>query len=519
MSIRGPDHDPETLHTEFDDNSTTRDTNTTNNDDETEQGAVMETDRMVSYLANSEFGLAKSRQLCEFIKVRGAPKQMTPAARFNYLCHLVGEDECTLRAIGGLLAFIVQNGVLGTVVEDSESIEISAIRHRNFCDVMDISMTALCALHIFSQDTHPVGRGGMRPKEGLSLFGILKSHVKTGAGRKLLRLWLLYPSTDLKTILGRQFIVEMLRRNSNTAVLQALKAALRGVKNAPGIIFRLRRVCGSINDWRALYSSLKSFIVVLDTLRMATQQNEDLADSPLIAKAMTISEAKLRECVNWIDAVVDFEESAASGKLVVALGFSEEIDEMKRCHSGLDDFLTSVGVQEHERFLELDDPPSFSSLCFTYQPQIGYLVSLSEADVNRIGFENLTQYGLSFIFSSPDQGYHFKNDRCRQLDDELGDIHGAIMDLESKAYRYLETKIFSISGSIHDTAVIVRELDCLQAFACAANEFSWSKPTFTKNEVRIAVEDGRHPLLEIAVSSFVPNSTNIKGGDVHIITG
>ena len=519
-SIRGSHHEyianpPPPSATES--NLRENNTDVERTEDDTEHDG--DTDRMVSYVANSEFGVAKSKELCGFIKVRGAPEHMTSTARYDYLCHLVGEEECVLRAIGGLLAFIVQNGVLATLATDNESIEINAIRHRNFCDVMDISPTTLRALHVFSQDTHPIGRGGLTPKEGLSLYGILKSHVKTGAARKLLRLWLLYPSTNIQTVTERQFVVEFLRRSSNAAILQALNDALRGVKNAPGVLCRLRKICGGINDWKALYSSLKSFIIVLDTLKVAMQQNEDVKSSPLFAHATSVSETHLRQCVDWIDAVVDFEESTASGKLVVAQGFSEEIDEMKRCHSGLDDFLTSVAVQEHENFLGMDNPPSLSSLCFTYQPQIGYLVMLAKADVDRVGFENLKQCGMSFIFSSPEQGYHFKNDRCTQLDDELGDIYGAIMDLESKAYRYLETKVFAASASILEVAALVRELDCLQAFACAANEFSWTKPNFLEDEDRLVVEDGRHPLLELVVPSYVPNSTNLRGGDIQIVTG
>lgn len=521
VSVRGSDDEAEDF------NPAAKETLASENkqaaDQPDDDGAELDgsSERMVSFLANSEFGLTKSTELCGFVNLRGTPEHLAPTERFAYLSHLLGEEECILRAVGGLLSFIVQNGVLGTLAagNDNESITINAVRNHNFCDVTNISPTTLRALQVFSQDTHPVGRGSLTPKEGLSLFGILKSHVKTAAARKLLKVWLLYPSTDLETITQRQFVVEVLRRSPNSAVLQALKDALRGVKNAPGVLWRLKKIRGGINDWKRLFSSLKSYVIVIDTLKIAIQQNEDLVRSPLFAKAMTISESHLRECVSWIDAVVDFEESTASGKLVVAQGFSEEIDEMKRCLSGLDDFLTSVGVEEHAKFLEMEDPPCLNSLWFTYQPQIGYLVLLSEGDVDSMGIETLEQHGMSFVYSSPDQGYHFKNDRCRQLDDDLGDIYGAIMDLEAKAYRYLESKVFALSAAIFEVASLVRELDCLQAFACVANEYSWTKPTFSEDAKGLVIEDGRHPLIELIVSSFVPNQTNLKRGDIQIVTG
>lgn len=519
VSVQGPSKDVGITRPEAEERPATNDKNpeAPSNSEATEQDGPSE--KKVLFLANSEFGLTKSTELCGLVSVRGTPDHLNPEERFAYLSHLLGEDDCVLRAVGGLLSFIIQNGVMGSLGENNESLEINAIRYCNYCEVMKINPTTLRALHVFSQDAHPAGRGSLAAKEGLSLYGILKGHVKTGSARKLLRLWLLYPSASIETITQRQFVVQVLRKSSNSAILQALKSALRGVKNVPGVLWRLKKICAGINDWKALYCSVKSFIIVLDALKIAMQQNEDLVQCPLFAKAATISESDLRECVSWIDAVVDFEESTASGRLVVAPGFSERIDEQKRSYSGLDDFLTSVGVQEHQNFLEMTDAPCFTSLYFTYQPQIGYLIVLSEGDVDRIGIETLENNGMSFVFASPEQGFHFKNDRCRKLDDDMGDLHGAIIDLEAQAYRYLESQVFSCSAAMFEMAALVRELDCLQALACVANEYSWTKPGFSKDGGGLVIEDGRHPLMEQVVSSFVPNSTNLKCGDIQILTG
>lgn len=476
-------------------------------------------ERQVTFLANNEFGLSKSTALCRFIKLRGMSASTIVDDRLAYLSHLLEEDDCILRAVGGLLSFIVQNGLLGSLGDDNESIQINAIRSKNYCNVLRVSPTSLRALQVFSQDAHPVKRGSIQAKEGLSLFGILQSHVKTASARKLLRTWLTFPSTSLNTIRERQCVVDALRKGSNSAVLLALKEALRGVKNIPAILSRFRKSISGPTDWKALYSSLKSFVVIQDTLKVFTQQNEELQQSQLLKKACSIVERDLRECLGWIDTVVDFEESTIAGRMVVAHGFSEEIDEMKRCYSGLDDFLTNVGAQEHRRLMEREEAPSFSSFHFTYQPQIGYLVVISEADCDRIGVETLEDSGMSFVFSSPGDGYHFKSSRCKELDEELGDVHGAIIDLEEKAFRYLKEKIFSFDETLLSMAHVARELDCLQAFACVANEYSWTKPFFSQDCSGLVIEEGRHPIVEFVVSSFVPNSSRLNFGDVHVITG
>lgn len=476
-------------------------------------------DLSVSFIPNSEFGLGKAGELCALLTIVGMPQQLDPEGRMAFLSYVLGEDGSIIRTVGGLLSFILQNGVLGSISEDDETIHINAISHKNFCDVVQINRTTLLALHVFSHETHPVGRGSMKAKEGLSLFGIIKPHIKTVGGRSLLRSWLHYPTTNIDEIQQRQLLVQSLREGSNHAFLTTVKDALRGVKNVPGVIYRLRRVSADIGDWKALYSSTRSFIVILETLKVVAQQKPSLARSPVVTRAGSFEESHLRDIAGWMDAIIDFDESCASGKLVVAPGFSEEIDEMKRCYSGLDDFLTSVGVQELEKFVEQGLAQLLESLQFTYQPQIGYLVVLSEKSCDAIGFERLEGFGFSFVFSSADEGFHFKNDRCRELDEELGDIHGAILDLEAKAYRYLEEKVFECTVTLLGMSKVSIELDCLQALACSANEFSWTMPDISEEYDCLNIEEGRHALVELTVPSFVPNSTRMKFGDVHILTG
>lgn len=475
---------------------------------------------MISFIPNSEFSVVKSRELCNLVQIKSLPNRLKfEKVPHSFVAHVAGEEDCVVRAIGGLLSFLLKNGILGTAADNMESIQINAIVYRNFFNSMKLSPTTLMALNVFSNDTHPVGHGSLKGKEGVSLFGILKTHVQTAAARDLLKNWLRYPSTCVDTIKERQFVVDFLRKSSNRAISVAVKDALRGVKNVPAILRRMRKINAKVTDWKALHSSLKSFIILLDTLKVAASQNADFKESTILSEFTRIDESRLRDAENWIDAVVDFEESAVSGRMVVAEGFSEEIDEMKRSYSALDDFLTAVGVEEHERLMQDDNAPRLNSLYFTYNPQIGYLIVLTESDCDQVGIENLKMHGMSFIFSSPNQEYHFKNERCRQLDDELGDIHGAIIDLEAKAFRYLESKLFSNSSIIYDVFALVRELDCLQALACSATEYVWARPNFLSDSNTLVIEEGRHPLLDLLVPSFVPNSTNLRRGDVQILTG
>ncbi len=228
---------------------------------------------------------------------------------------------------------------------------------------------------------------------------------------------------------------------------------------------------------------------------------------------------ELRAIITWIEGIVDFEESKKVSRMCVVQGFSADIDELRRCYAGLDDFLTGIGIKEMERIMKNPSAVQLSALLVTYQPQIGYLVVLENRDVERLGLVRLKEAGFEYMFSSPSQGTYFKNQQCQALDEDLGDIHGAIVDLESKAIRYLETKIFPLARAAYDASLVVSELDCLQAMAATADEYQWNRPVVDANAEGVKIENGRHVLLELNSPSFVSNSTHLRCGDVHVITG
>lgn len=477
-------------------------------------------DSSIFFYPNVEFSTTKARSFCALVSVAGMPYVLTPDERIAYLSHVFGDDTNFIRVVGGLLSFIVKNGMLSRSSRNDDIIDINAISYRNYCGVMKISPVTLRALHVFSDDIHPVGRGGMAGKEGMSLYGLLKVHIKTHSAKLLLRSWLVYPSTDKTIIQGRQFLVGCLLDSANRSLTVALRHALVGLKDVRCVIARIRRMKAGLAEWKGLYGCARSFVAVLEALKVAVQQRGSLNQSALVKKVLSVCEQDLREVVNWIDAIVDFEESAATGRLIVATGFSEEIDDLKRSYNGMDDFLTAISSQELKKIVDTEGGPSITGLKVVYVPQVGFLVVLGEEDVDEAGVAIWEQQGLSFVFHSKEGGYHFRNERCRSLDDEIGDIHGAILDLESKAFRYLEKQVFMYCQSLCTIGDAVCELDCLQGLAACSKEYSWTLPTICDDgRGELSIEDGRHALLENKVAAFVPNSSHIKIGDVHVLTG
>lgn len=87
-----------------------------------------------------------------------------------------------------------------------------------------------------------------------------------------------------------------------------------------------------------------------------------------------------------------------------------------------------------------------------YFPQIGFLVALSiEAQtVDLPGFE------LQFV---TENGAYFKNNHVRELDEQIGDIHGLIVDREIDLVFELQQNMIEALDLLSDISFILGELD------------------------------------------------------------
>lgn len=489
-------------------------------DDDTDHADVGHGRAPVRFVQGTEFSLPKAKQNISLINLLGMPEDLAPREKIAFLSHSIDlECEAAFRAVGGLVGFLLEECIINTLEGPNEPVCFNSIRQHNFGNVVHMSRGTVRALQVFQLDAHPLGHGSGLSKEGLSLFGVLHK-TKSVIGGRLLRAWISSPSTDIDVIHERQRLIASLRSPSQDAVFAALESGLRGVKNVPSILNNLRTASASVNDWQGLERSGRALLSLHDAISALRRSEPDLRTTTLFRRLKLVEMSQIRDAVKWISSVLDFAESKTAGRPVILYGFSDEIDQLRECYAGLDAYLTSIGVQEMGRIAN-ENSLCIPRLQVVYLPQVGYLVLLDhpflespEATDGR-----LAEAGLEFMFSSPDEGGYFKNEQCYMLDGELGDIHGALTDLEAKAVRYLESKVLPSALAYYQACSIAAEVDCLVALADAANEHNWVRPIIESDYIGIDIENGRHALQELILPSFIPNSTKAKGGDVHIITG
>ena len=213
-----------------------------------------------------------------------------------------------------------------------------------------------------------------------------------------------------------------------------------------------------------------------------------------------------------VDVVDDELTSEIKTSVVIRRGFHLQLDEMKDQYETLEDTLEDVGTEIQRRHPELD-------LSVVFVPQVGFLVALDKSLIISNAIELPRDF--SHIFIQDDEVF-FKTMEMRELDDNIGDLHGLIKDTECMIVTDLEEALLDSEMELRESFKALSELDCILSFAECACDFKFARPRMTEaTDHSIYVKQGRHPLQEIITQqAFVPNDAHINREEsVNVITG
>ncbi|ORZ26614.1 DNA mismatch repair protein MutS, partial [Lobosporangium transversale] len=396
---------------------------------------------------------------------------------------------------GALIGFITRHEAPHRIVGGGQSTMIMAIGSFSMDAFMFINPNSLSSLQIFEDETHPSMHNSIRGrKEGLSVYGIL-NQTKTPQGRYLLKQWLLRPSLDLNVIIARHKAVECFVRTDNQHIVKQLVSYLSHIKNMSKVLQALPRNA-TLTGWQSIlqfvYYSLKIYNDV-----QGLYLGELYITKAVRNKAVEEKIAKLRENT------LDFDESMIEGRCVVKHNVDEELDRMRSTYHGLDSFLS-----ECAREISATIPSEFTStINVIYFPQLGYLITVP-LNPNWKTEQDFYLEGLTFQVTSTLQANLFIYSRLIELDEHIGDIHGLIVDREIEILQSLQERILEYSELLVTCSNLCAELDVLVSFAQVARLRSYHRPIMTDENV-LHITNGRHPLQELVVNSFVPNDTQL----------
>ncbi|TFY80471.1 hypothetical protein EWM64_g3537 [Hericium alpestre] len=298
---------------------------------------------------------------------------------------------------------------------------------------------------------------------------------------------------------------------------------LGGIKNIPRIMVSMRLGKAGLNDWQGLMKFAFYATMLWDAL-MASNIDQTLEIVQKLLAALDITSFK--EVGAMINDTVDWDDSDHAGRICVRPHIDEELDNRKHIYHSIDVVLSKVAEEIAESV-----PADYAmSLNVVYFPQLGNIILV--VTFNRTpshiedheGFlvcvpmleewksdEGIQVFaGWTFQFSSEEHVY-FKSEKMHDLDRHIGDIYTSIVDRELEIIQELQERILEYDAAISWACDICAELDCLLCFAEASNAFDYCTPIMSEDNI-LKIVQGRHPLQEQVVNTFVPNDTLLVGG-------
>ncbi|KZT11913.1 uncharacterized protein LAESUDRAFT_670086 [Laetiporus sulphureus 93-53] len=418
----------------------------------------------------------------------------------NHAC--VDSSPLCLGSTGALLDHLARIRAVGDLEDEGiGGIEVRAIQALALSQAMQINADALFSLQIFEDESHASIHSD-KTKEGLSLFGIL-NNTKTTLGRALMREWLTRPSLSLSVISARHDAVECFLRPDNLGTATLIHTHLKGIKNIPRILAVMQAGRAKVSDWQGLVKFTYHALMIRDAL--VGLNSGGSAD--VVKRLVDIMDAGSFKTIGTaINDVIDWEESANTGRVCVKPHVDEELDDLKRIYHGIDTVLSKVAQQ-----ISATVPPDYaSSLNVVYFPQLGFLICVPMLEEWKTDAGITVLEGWSFQFSSESHVY-FKSQEMHDMDAHIGDLHPMIVDREIEIVQSLLEKILVFKEVVSHVCDACAELDCLLSFAEASRACNYNRPHMVDDNI-IDIRQGRHPLQEMVVDTFVPNDAFAVGG-------
>ncbi|KAG2200478.1 hypothetical protein INT47_011458 [Mucor saturninus] len=400
--------------------------------------------------------------------------------------------------------------------EDDLLVQPATIRTFSSEKCMYVNSDTIRSLCIFDFETHP-NMHQKQGKESLSLFGLLNKTTSV-LGMQLLSDWVSRPTQDKEILDYRHESIRFFLQPNMREFMKELSDNLKHVKNIYRLLSKVKESKTNSNDWQHI---LKFAYYTIRTFGLINQLHHHGSNNvSFIKKAMHFQPATevMNEVGSDINSIIDFETSKQEGRIIVKENVNNELDVLRKKYNALDDYLLQVS-QSISSTLPIG---LGSALNVVYFPQLGYLVTLPQYHNQNISDENnstssyvseyyaryLTGFDLQFTTS---ENLYYKNEKTKELDETIGDIHALIADKEIEIIQDLSERVLKCTKQFFEVADILSELDCLISFALVALRFNYVQPVMTIDN-SLMITQGRHPLQELCVEIFIPNDTYLQGG-------
>ncbi|WP_456271471.1 DNA mismatch repair protein MutS [Bacillus sp. AK031] len=333
-------------------------------------------------------------------------------------------------------------------------------------------------------------------KKGSLLW--LLDETMTAMGARMLKRWIDRPLIDQGEIEKRHSMVELLQERffEREDIRELLKEVYDLERLAGRVAF------GNVNA-RDLIQLRKSLAQVPLLKNIIGELGHDIAD-------------EIIKMVDPCDEVTDMlheslhEQPPLSIKEgnIIKDGYSEDLDQYRDASRNGKKWIAQLEREERER-------TGIRSLKVGYNRVFGYYIEVTKANLGSLEegrYERKQTLTNAERFITPE--LKEKEALILQADEKS-------IELEYELFLNIRETVKQYIPRLQKLAKIVSEIDVLQCFATVSEKRHYVKPSFNR-ERRIAIKDGRHPVVEKVMDAqeYVPNDCYMdQEREILLVTG
>lgn len=326
-----------------------------------------------------------------------------------------------------------------------------------------------------------------------TLFSVMDS-TTTAMGSRLLQRIIHSPITDQHELQSRLDAIDTLIGQAPDDIRQQLKS----IGDIERIMARLALRSARPRDFARLKNAFNS----LPSLQEALAKY-DVPQLNSLAKAIG-TYPELQALLNR--AIIDNPPVVIRDGGVIAEGYHEELDELRKLSKGATDYLEAMEQRERER-------TGISTLKVGYNKVHGFFIEISRANSANAPAEYIRRQTLK-------NTERFITPELKEHEDKVLSSQGAALALEKQLYDALFDQFVPRLNALIDSAAALAKLDVLCCFAERAITLNWFRPTLSQDSV-LTYESGRHPVVEhVMKDPFIANPLQLDDTRrMLIITG
>ncbi|MCL7416582.1 MAG: DNA mismatch repair protein MutS [Halalkalicoccus sp.] len=354
-------------------------------------------------------------------------------------------------------------------------------------EYMLLDRVALRSLELFE----PRAVGG---DDEHTLLGVL-DETACALGRRKLTDWLRRPLLDPDRIEARLGAV---------SEWTTLVGAREEVHDLLSKVYDIERLIARISRGRANARDLRALKDTLDTVPEIRAAMEGVESDTLRRLREGLDE--LEEVRALIDrAIAESPPIEITEGGVIARGYDSDLDGLRETEREGKAWIDSLEKRERER-------TGIDSLKVGFNQVHGYYIEVTNPNLDRVPEDYTRRQTLknSERFYTPD---------LKEREDEIVTAEGRADDLEYEIFVEVRREVAGESERVQAVAETLATLDALVSLATVAANYGYSRPEIVA-EPGIDIEGGRHPVVERAQESFVPNGADLTPEErLAVLTG